>query len=147
MVKQKLNIDLLKRLRTRFLRMRHRKHFRMKQIAIKTDCGAAMCMIGHILDLEGYKMRLKRNYDPAEDWELDDPNDPTRTDYEFIRPRSKSRVVECPATEAAKRLGMDVEDASDKLFLKYRLRTPQQAAAHIQKMIDAAQKGMGVNVN
>jgi len=139
MGKQKLNIELLKRLRTRFLRMRHAKHFRMKQIAVKTECGAAMCMIGHILDLEGYKMRLKRNYDPTEDYDLLGAHDGARSDDEFIRPRTKNSVVECPAREAARRLRMDIEDAESELFLKFGLRTPKQAAARIQKLIDKAQ--------
>lgn len=79
-----MNIKLLKRLRNRFARMKHPQHFCMKQIAIKTDCGAAMCFIGHILDLEGYKMRLRPSDEVLQEcWSSDDPG---RSDYAFIRP-------------------------------------------------------------
>lgn len=51
------NIALLKRLRTRFLRMRHPQHFNIRVVAEKTSCGTAMCVAGHALDLKGYKAR------------------------------------------------------------------------------------------
>lgn len=54
----KPNIELMKRLRTRFLRMRHREHFRMNTVVSKTECGTAMCIAGHALDLQGYKFKF-----------------------------------------------------------------------------------------
>lgn len=54
-----LNIELLKRLKTRFMRMRHPEHFNMAVWAHKNECGTAMCIAGHALDLQGYKTRPK----------------------------------------------------------------------------------------
>lgn len=136
---KEMNIELLKRLRTRFLGMRHPKHFRMAQVAIKTDCGAAMCMIGHVLNLEGYKMRAKRNYKPADDEELWGDDDPARSDYDFINPLTKTAIQD-PLVVAANLLGMSKKEAETELFYRYELKTPKQAAARIQELIDAAKK-------
>ena len=132
-----MNIKLLKQLRTRFLRMRHPQHFRMAQIAVKTDCGAAMCMIGHVLDLAGYKMRLKKDFDPASDDSLWGDDDPARSDYEFINPKT-GQVVDEPLFEAAALLQMDQQTAEEELFYRYSLKTPKQAADRIQKLIETA---------
>lgn len=133
-----LNIKLFKRLRTRFLRMRHPQHFRMKQVAIKTDCGAAMCMIGHVLTLEGYKMRLRK------DGPKYTGTDAARSDYDFIDPRTGKAVYD-PAEVAKELLGLDSWSNEDNLFTEYNLKTPQQAARRIQQIIETgkvyAEKG------
>jgi hypothetical protein len=138
MNKTKLNVDLLKRLRTRFLRMRHPQHFRMKQIAIKTDCGAAMCIIGHVLDLEGYRMRPKKNYDPETDPGIRGPDDGARSDYEFIHPQTR-RPIDDPLGEAASLLHMSEESAANELFEQWEIKTPAEAAARIQELIEEAE--------
>lgn len=119
----KKNIPLLKRLRTRFLRMKHPKHFNMKVIAAKTNCGAAMCLIGHTFDLAGYKM-LKRAYP--------DPEVLATLDFDFIRPNG-SRVDD-PASEAAELWGMEYENAM-LVFNDYSLKTPKQAVGRIEQLI------------
>jgi hypothetical protein len=116
----KLNIELLKRLKTRFLRMRHPEHFDMKTIATKTDCGAAMCLIGHTLELEGYKMRVRR-----------DPK--LFLDYDFITPTGSK--VKSPFQHARKALGLGRQSAS-ALFHDWDLETPADAAERIQKIIE-----------
>lgn len=128
--KRKLNIELLKRLRMRFLRMRHRKHFRMNDVAVKTDCGAAMCIAGHALELAGYTRRLsKESYSG---------------DYEWFTP-SGQKVADVLSV-AQRELGLTYEQAqqvdydnrkNSGLFLRFDLRTPKQAAREIEKMIAA----------
>jgi hypothetical protein len=107
----------------------------MAQIAVKTDCGAAMCMIGHVLDLAGYKMRLKKDFDPASDDSLWGDDDPARSDYEFINPNT-GRVVREPLFEAVKLLQMDQQAAEQELFYRYDLKTPKQAADRIRELIN-----------
>ena len=128
MMTTKLNIELLKRLRTRFLRMRHPEHFRIEQVAVKTDCGASMCFIGHTLDLAGYKMRLKK---------VTKANnlDASRCDFSFITPAGG--VVRNPFRRAQAELGLLYDDAYD-LFQDWTVKTPKQAAARIQQLIDSA---------
>lgn len=127
----KANIELLKRLRTRFLRMRHQKHFDMDGVIKITECGVAMCIAGHTLDLEGYRYNRK-----AHGWI--DPN---------------GKTVDNPMDEAARLLGLAGTqetcqaffDSSDRdsrknskgngLFYRFDLRTPKQAAAVIDKII------------
>lgn len=125
-----MNVELLKRLRTRFLRMRHEEHFQMPVIAIKTDCGAAMCIAGHILALTGYKMKLRDEY--------------ARTsvlDYDFITP--DGRKVKNPLNTAAREVGLSYRKATNnkayRLFNDYDIETPKQAAARIQELIDSAE--------
>lgn len=117
----KPNIELLKRLRARLLRMRHPKHFDMQVIAAKTDCGAAMCMIGHVLDLEGYKMRLKK---PSERQGF--------LDFDFIKPNGRV-LRRDPQDEAEKLLGFSGH--RNDFFMDYSLQTPKQAAKRIEKLI------------
>lgn len=125
------NVELMKRLRTRFLRMRHPQHFNMNPIAAKTDCGTVMCIAGHTLDLAGYKMRLlpasqrssfKRIYEG-------------RTDYQFISPRTGMAVRE-PLDAAAEELGLDYSTEAHALFHDFKLKTPEQAARRIEKLIE-----------
>ncbi len=128
----RLNIELFKRLRSRFARMRHPKHFHMKQIAIKTDCGAAMCLIGHTLALEGYKMRLK----PKAERELLDEFErsaASRSDYEFIRPDGS--VVTKPLTEAARRLRIPEYPDATLLFQDYSINSLKKAVARLDQII------------
>lgn len=129
----KLNIELFKRLRNRLARMRHRKHFRMRQIAIKTECGAAMCFIGHTLVLEGYKMRLK----PKDQRTFADPFDrsaASRSDYEFVRPNGS--IVKNPVQEAMRRLRIrDTVDA-DALFQDYSINSLKKAVRRLDRIIE-----------
>lgn len=128
-----MNIELLQRLRTRFLRMRHKEHFNMKAIAAKTNCGTVMCIAGHTLDLAGYKMRLDPDRDTGNSiYE-------GRTDFEFISPDGK--VIE-PLTAAAKELDIPYEveegNLAFDLFHDFSLKTPKDAAARIQELIESA---------
>lgn len=118
----KKNIPLLKRLRTRFLRMKHPKHFNMKVIAAKTDCGAAMCLIGHTLDLCGYKLRLKTHLCL-----------PGFYDFDFIKPSGRL-LRRDPQREAVKLLGLR-GGLNNDLFMDYSIRTPKQAARRIEQLI------------
>jgi hypothetical protein len=127
-MKTKLNIPLLKRLRTRFLRMRHEEHFNMDVIAERTDCGSAMCIAGHALDLQGYKARFDQ-YGALMHFET--PN---------------GRQVKHALAAAAKEMGMPYGDWSDARPDAYDLfndteaiRTPKQAAARIQELIESAE--------
>lgn len=129
------NFPLLKRLRTRFLRMRHPQHFRMEQIAVKTGCGASGCMIYHTLDLAGYGIRLK----PENERDLDS-EDAQRSDYEFFTPGGR-KVAE-PYNAAARLLGLSTawnsqigNDEAGDLFEDFSLKTPKQAAKRIEQII------------
>jgi hypothetical protein len=124
----KKNIELLKRLRTRFLRMRHKKHFDMEDVVQVTECGAAMCIAGHTLDLEGYTYK-KEAYG-----------------FDWFSP--KGRKIDDPLDTAARLLGLtraesqtQDEDAVVKrngLFFRLDLKTPKQAAKVIDKIIQDA---------
>jgi uncharacterized protein YodC (DUF2158 family) len=120
------NIPLLKRLRTRFLRMRHRKHFNMDDVVQVTECGAAMCIAGHALDLEGYKFK-KDQYG----------------DFNWFTPDGL-KVVD-PLLAARELLGLSSEEAMHEdyhdvirkngLFFRFDLKTPKQAAKVIERLI------------
>lgn len=119
----KPNIKLMKRLRTRFRRMRHPEHFNMAEVVVKTLCGTAMCIAGHTLDLEGYKY-----YPPTDDW---------------FTPKGK-RLNRDPLDVAQSLLGLSYDQAQkyigdtskrNGLFLRFDLKTPKQAAECIDKLI------------
>ena len=117
-----LNIELLKRLRMRFLRMRHRKHFDMSSYADRNKCGTSMCIAGHALALQGYKVKFEKYKcsDGKITWL-----------FQFFSP--KGRKVRAPV--AAKReLGLSDLGASD-LFSDFTIKTPKQAATRIQRII------------
>lgn len=122
----KLNIELLKRLRTRFLRMRHAEHFQMDVIAVKTDCGSAMCIAGHVLDIAGYKRELRP-----------EANRSSVLDYRFIAP--SGRKVKSPLFSAAKEMGLSYRrvggNKAFELFHDISLTTPREAADRIQELI------------
>lgn len=124
----KLNIELLKRLRTRFMRMRHAEHFQMDVIAVKTDCGSQMCIAGHVLDLAGYKRKIL-------------PRDERSTvlDFDFIDPSGKK--VKAPLDTAAKEMGLRYErepgNTAFELFHDSSMTTPADAAARIQELIES----------
>lgn len=122
----KLNIPLLKRLRTRFLRMRHPEHFDMEAFADKNQCGTSMCIAGHALVLEGYKVKFIRNEDRTEG--------PFYT-ARFFAPSGR-RVKADKA--AARVLGLNATEAYN-LFYDFDLETPQQAAARIQRIIETGE--------
>ena len=54
-----MNVELLKKVATKLKRMRHKKHFDMRDWAKKTDCGTAACIAGHVLLGEGYKLKFE----------------------------------------------------------------------------------------
>lgn len=119
----RLNLPLLRRLKTRFMRMRHPEHFNMAVWAHKNECGTAMCIAGHILDLQGYKLRLKR-------FESFTGN------LKFIAPNGEE--VDDVAGTAASEIGIP-RDAAFKLFQNNgTIATPKEAAARIQQLIDTA---------
>lgn len=113
----KLNIELAKRLVTRLRRMRHEAHFNMSFVANKTECGTAMCIAGHTLDLSGYKRRPHCEYCSLYDWLTPD-----------------GAAVQEPLGEAKRLLGL----RQTRLFHRYDLKTPKQAADVVQGMIDKA---------
>lgn len=51
--KWKANVELLERIARRLSRIRHKRHFNMKDWARQTRCGTAACIAGHVLLLEG----------------------------------------------------------------------------------------------
>ena len=122
-----MNIELAKRLVTRFRRMRHRKHFNMENVAIKTDCGTAMCIAGHTLDLCGYKPRWKNG-------ELTGWLGPDGSELSYLNTLNVARKELDLTYKQAQYL--DVYTTSDSgLFYRFDLKTPKQAAAVIEKMI------------
>lgn len=115
----KANIQLLKRLRTRFLRMRHSEHFDMRQVAERNECGTAMCIAGHALDLQGYEI------------EFDSEGD-------LLKVRTPGgRVVRHSMRAAAREMGLDYEDEAYPLFNDFSLTSPKQAAYAIEDIIAA----------
>lgn len=122
-----LNVELLKKLRNRFRRMRHPGHFRMDVIAVKTDCGSAMCIAGHTLDLAGYTRKMRRT---DKSYVLD---------FDFINPAG--RKIRKPLASAAYELGLCYRNRSDnkayQLFHDWTLTTPKEAADRIQELIDS----------
>lgn len=111
----------------------------MEPIAMKTECGTAMCIAGHTLVLAGYKMRLSPDVDEkgGNSW-------PGRLDYEFTAPNG--RTVKEPLIAAAKELEMKPTFGSNgnveayDLFHDFSLKTPKDAAARIQELIESAGK-------
>jgi hypothetical protein len=103
----------------------------MDVIAVKTDCGTQQCIAGHVLELAGYKRRLKspdiRHY---------------LLDFDFIAP--SGRMVKNPLNAAAKELGLHYRPRGGNqafdLFHDWKLETPKQAAARIQELIDSEGK-------
>lgn len=129
----KKNIPLLKKLRTRFLRMRHPEHFNMVAVTTKTDCGTAMCIAGHALDLAGYKRRYV-----GSPWASVDG----MGDHDWYTPSGCK--VQNSMSAARRLLGLTKKEAQDErnynedngLFLRFDLETPKQAAAEIQRLIE-----------
>lgn len=130
-----MNIELLKRLRTRFLRMRHAEHFQMDVIAVKTDCGSQMCIAGHALELAGYKRRL-----------VPEDRRSTVLDYDFIAPSGQE--VKAPLDTAAKEMGLCYErepgNTAFELFNDSSMTTPADAAQRIQELIESAEQALKV---
>lgn len=118
----KKNIPLLKRLRTRFLRMKHPEHFNMHRVAIKTDCGAVMCNAGHILDLAGYRIRLRPKHSDLQSVQI----------LDFITP--KGRKVHDPIATARREAGL-TEDEAVNLFYDFSIKTPKQSAKRVEMLI------------
>lgn len=132
----KKNIELLKRLRTRFMKMRHPQHFDMSAVARRTDCGTAMCIAGHTLELAGYQKRFVGSV-----WESADG----LGDHNWYTPSGK--LVDDTMQSAKRLLGLtrdealkdtSLNDDENGLFMRFDLKTPKQAAAEIQKLIDEA---------
>lgn len=123
--KPTFNFDLAKRLVTRFKRMRHRKHFDMQVVAKQNECGTAMCIAGHALDLQGYKLRfVARGGLFAADEVVP----------QWTSPTGKTVRLVGSLDVAAKEMGMD-RDEAHYLFHNFSLKTPKQAAIRIQKLI------------
>ena len=119
-----LNIELLKRLKTRFMRMRHPEHFDMSVWAHRNECGTAMCIAGHALDLQGYKTRPK-------DYQGISGN------LEFLSPKG-NRLRKTIAEVAAREMGIDSITARWLFANNGSITTPKDAAARIQQLIDTA---------
>lgn len=120
----KKNIELLKRLRTRFLRMRHSEHFDMETLASKTECGTAMCIAGHALELGGVKRRRNSH----------------RDEFEWFYPNG--RRVDNPIATAQRLLGLTYAEARTRsgLFYRYELDTPREAAKALADIIQDPSK-------
>lgn len=121
----KPNIELTRRLRTRFLRMRHDEHFDMEVIAVRTDCGSAMCIAGHTLDVAGYRMKPKT--EPAS----------SMLHFDFFSP--SGRKVRNVLAAAARELGISYRPTRNNkaydLFHDWELLTPKDAAERIGELI------------
>lgn len=114
----KPNIELLKRLRTRFLRMKHKEHFNMESVAIKTQCGTAMCIAGHALDLAGYKFKFgEGRYQSA------------------LYTPSGRKVKGGWLQVAARAMGLDYDNVAYPLFHEFDIKTPKQAAERVSELI------------
>lgn len=128
----KKNIELLKKLRMRFLRMRHAEHFDMNDVAYPTPCGTSMCIAGHALQLAGYKHSIDRDFDSVN----------------WFTP--KGRRVHDVLSTAQRLLGLTVmeaqrcggQDEYNGLFFRFDLKHPKEAAKVIDKII---QDASGVN--
>lgn len=128
----KPNIELMKRLQRRFLRMKHESHFQMDVIAVKTECGSQMCIAGHTLDLAGYKRKLL----PVDERS-------TVLDYRYFTPSGKE--VREPLVAAADELGIggyrrEPDSAAFNLFHDSSLSTPRDAAERIGQLIEEYQQ-------
>lgn len=127
-----VNLPLLRRLRTRFLRMKHEKHFEMSVVAVKTDCGSQMCIAGHTLDLAGYKRKLLPSYERN-----------TVMDYIYFTPSGEE--VQEPLVAAADELGIGgyrraPDSVAFVLFHDSSLTTPRDAAERIGELIEEYQQ-------
>lgn len=124
----KKNIELLKRLRTRLVRMRHPQHFRMAHVAVKTECGAAMCLAGHTLELAGYQKKFIGE------------GEGDVGDFEWYTP--SGRRVRDAMNAAQRLLGLSYDEAQNEekrgVFLRFDLKTPQDAAKVIDEIIQLA---------
>lgn len=148
MSKLKRNIPLLKRLRTRFLRMRHAAHFDMQVVCDKTECGSVMCIGGHALALAGYSAFRCPTCPLDEDggkppfcWKA-----PDGRELHSARRYHHGRAA---LVEAQKLLGLPkstltncadsdwwADEKDNGLFYRFDLKTPKEAAALIQEYID-----------
>lgn len=101
----------------------------MDVIAVKTDCGSAMCIAGHALELAGYKRK------PIPEG----GRTSSVLDFDFVTPRG--RKVRQPLSAAAKEMGLNYRRKNGNkaydLFHDYDLETPKQAAARIQELIES----------
>lgn len=122
------NIELLKRLRTRFLRMRHAKHFNMESVAVRNACGTAMCIAGHALNLQGYKFIYHQD-----GW-LEGVRSPNGRTI-------RREIMKVAAREMGLRYKYGYYDNDDaySLFHDYDLRTPRDAAERMQELIERYQ--------
>ena len=118
-----MNVELLKRLRTRFRRMRHPEHFDMQEWGTKTDCGTQACIAGHTLLLSGYSLR--KNYYGY---------------YDYYSP--SGRKVNSVASTARKLLGLSIGTTgtpfsygSRELFFDSTIKTPRDAADRIDEIL------------
>jgi hypothetical protein len=103
--------------------MRHPKHFDMRRLATKTECGTTMCIAGHTLDLAGYKKKY----------------DADIKEFDWYSP--DNQYISWPLEEAARLLGISNDEAGTTLyagglFFNYKLKTPEQAANAILKIIE-----------
>jgi hypothetical protein len=127
-MRTKLNIDLLKRLRTSFLKMRHAEHFNMDSLAIKNECGTAMCIAGHALQLQGYRFRYR------DGGYLDSVTTPNGRTI-------KHHIMKVAAREMGLPYRYRYYDRNDayQLFHDFNIRTPKQAANRIQELIESVE--------
>jgi hypothetical protein len=106
--------------------MRHEEHFNMAVWAHKNECGTAMCIAGHALDLQGYKTKLKTY------WGISG-------NLEFLSPKGK-KLKDSILEVAAREMGID-RDVAQRLFENNgSITTPKQAAARIQELIEEAER-------
>lgn len=104
--------------------MRHEAHFNMAVWAHRNECGTAMCIAGHALELQGYRLRLKGFQSFT-------------GNLKFIAPDGSE--VDDVADVAATEMGI-TRDVAFRLFQNNgTITTPKQAAARIQELIDSAQ--------
>lgn len=122
-----MNVLLLKRLRTRFLRMRHPEHFNMESVAVKNPCGTAMCIAGHALYLQRYKFRF------SEGGLLEGVVSPSG---EVI----KHHIMKVAAREMGLQYKYRYYDRRDAytLFHDFNIKTPKQAAKRIDEVLAGA---------
>jgi hypothetical protein len=88
-----MTVELLKKVAAKLRRMRHKKHFDMRDWIQENECGTAACIAGHALLDAGYRLRIR--------------------DYEIVSP--KGRKVD-PSSAAQRLLGLSSEQAA-RLFV------------------------------
>lgn len=121
-----MNIELLKKVRNRLRRMKHKEHFVMRVFVSKNECGTAACIGGHALLIAGYKPTT---------W------DEAVQEFKEVIPPGKKKAI--PIWEAARQaLGLDETEAG-KLFVKGRWpdqfredNLPRTAADRIDHFIE-----------